>query len=78
MFNRDLDSARELILHWHDPVPAKVLACQTITGSDLKATNTFDQPKKVVPQKLDAPEASTKMTFKLPAASYTVAEFALS
>jgi alpha-N-arabinofuranosidase len=78
MLNRDLDSPRELVLRWHDPTPAKVLSCQTLTGSDPKATNTFEQPKKVMPHSLDAPEAAAKMTFKLPAASYSVAEFSLS
>jgi len=76
MLNRDLDNEREVALEWRDPVPARVLACQTLTGTDLKAFNTFEQPKRVVPQTLDAPQAGAQMTFRLPARSYTVAHLA--
>jgi alpha-N-arabinofuranosidase len=76
MLNRDLESERELVLDWRDPAPARVLACLTLTGTDLKATNTFDQPKLVAPQNLDAPKPGPTMTFKLPARSYSVAQFA--
>ncbi len=78
MLNRDLDSPRELVIDWHDPTPTKVLTCETLNGPDLKATNTFESPKKVLPQPLDAPKAGSKMTFTLPAASYSVAQLAFS
>jgi alpha-L-arabinofuranosidase len=55
-----------------------VLACETLTGGDLKAFNTFEQPRNVAPQQLDAPAAAGRMTFKLPAGSYTVAHLAIS
>jgi alpha-N-arabinofuranosidase len=74
--NRDLDSERELVLHWRDPTPKRVLACETLTGPDLKAANTFEKPTLVAPRKLDPPKADSKMTFKLPAASYTVPQIA--
>lgn len=77
MLSRDLESEREVIVDWRDPVPTKVLACQTLTGADLNAYNTFEQPKQVVPQTLDAPQLGDRMTFKLPARSYTVAHLAL-
>ena len=73
MLNRDLDGERELVLDWQDPTPTRVLACETLTGPDLKAINTFDAPNRVAPQALDAPRAGRSMTFKLPKASYTVA-----
>ncbi len=76
MLNRDLNSERELVLEWRDPAPRRVLACETLTGSDLKASNTFDQPTRVAPRPFDAPAAGSKMTFKLPARSYTVAHCA--
>ncbi len=76
MLNRDLSGEREVALTWHDPTPSRVLFCETLTGSDLKATNTFEQPNHVTPQKLDAPAPGRTMTFKLPAASYTVAHLA--
>jgi alpha-N-arabinofuranosidase len=76
MLNRDLESERELVLEWRDPMPTRVLACETLTGSDLKAVNTFEQPKLVVPKPLEAPSAGSKMTFKLPPRSYSVVQFA--
>ena len=76
MLNRDLESERELVLAWRDPPPARVLACETLTGSDLKAFNTFAQPGRVAPQALEAPAVGSSMTFKLPARSYSVVQFA--
>jgi alpha-N-arabinofuranosidase len=78
MLNRDLESERELVLDWRDPAPVRVLACETLTGLDLKACNTFDQPRLVVPRTLEAPRAGASMTFKLPARSYSVAHIATS
>jgi len=76
MLNRDLQSERELVLDWRDPTPTRVIACETLTGPDLKAFNTFEDPKKVVPQPLTPPAPGARMTFKLPARSYTVAQIA--
>ena len=76
MLNRDLDGERELALEWRDITPTRVLTCETLTGPDLKAFNTFEQPRRVVPQRLEPPSAGARMTFKLPARSYTVAQLA--
>ena len=70
MLNRDLESERELVLEWRDLTPTRVLACETLTGPDLKAFNTFEEPKRVVPRPLEPPAAAARMTFKLPARSY--------
>jgi alpha-N-arabinofuranosidase len=78
MLNRDLESERELVLDWRDPVPTRVLACETLTGPDLKAVNTFDRPTLVAPRMLDAPRVGSSMTFKLPPRSYSVAHIATS
>lgn len=78
MLNRDLDAEREVTIEWRGINPTRVLSCQTLTGSDMKAFNTFDEPNKVAPQTLDAPAASNSMTFKLPAGSYSVAQVAIS
>jgi alpha-N-arabinofuranosidase len=78
LLNRDLDAEREVTVEFRDPTPTRVLTCQTLTGTDLKAHNTFEEPKKVAPQELDAPAAGQRMTFKLPAKSYTVAHIATS
>jgi alpha-N-arabinofuranosidase len=74
--NRDLESERELVLEWGDLAPTRVLACETITGPDLKAANTFEQPTQVVPSPLEAPAVSRRMTMKLPARSYTLLHLA--
>ena len=76
MLNRDLDAERELALEWRDPTPVRVLACETLTGPDLKAFNTFDKPSVVVPAALDAPQPGARMTFKLPPRSYSVVHLA--
>jgi alpha-N-arabinofuranosidase len=78
MLNRDLERERELVVDWRDITVARVTLCQTITGSDLKAFNTFEKPKIVAPQSLEAPKAGPKMTFNLPPRSYTLALLATS
>ena len=54
MLNRDLDGEREVVLEWEDIVPTRVLSCETLTGPDLKAFNTFEEPRRVAPQPLAA------------------------
>ena len=75
--NRDLVKQQELEINWHDLTPTKVLAFETITGTDLKAGNTFADPKKVVPQTLENPKVGSRMTLKLPARSYSVLSLAV-
>jgi alpha-L-arabinofuranosidase len=48
-----------------------------MTGTDLKAGNTFADPKKVVPETLESPKVGSKMTVKLPARSYSVFSLAV-
>ncbi len=76
VLNRDLDGERELTIEWGEVTPTRVLACETLTGPDLKAFNTFDQPRRVTPQALEAPAPAARMTFRLPPRSYTVAQLA--
>jgi alpha-N-arabinofuranosidase len=76
MLNRDLDAEREVALDWREITPTRVLACETLTGPDLKAFNTFEQPRRVAPRPLEAPKPGSRMTFKLPARSYTLAHLA--
>lgn len=78
MLNRDLSSEREVHLHWRDFVPSQVLRCQTLTGSDLKRFNSFEQPREVAPQDLEAPLPGARMVFKLPPRSYSAVRFAMS
>ena len=78
MLNRDLESERELKVDWRDITPSRVVDSQTLTGSDLKAANTFEQPTLVAPAPLDAPQPGASMTFKLPPRSYSVVQIATS
>ena len=78
MLNRDVSREREFTIDWREVTPSRVLTCQTVTGRDLKAFNAFAAPNAVAPQQLEAPAAGARMTFKLPAGSYSVAHLALS
>jgi alpha-N-arabinofuranosidase len=78
ILNRDLDAKRQLNIEWSGRAPARVLACQTLTGSELKAANSFENPKQVVPQTLDAPRPGARMTMEVPPRSYTVVHLALA
>jgi alpha-L-arabinofuranosidase len=77
LLNRDLDGAREIGLEWTDEVPTRVLACETLTGTDLKAFNTFEEPRRVVPQALTPPTPGRRMAIELPPRSYTVLHLGL-
>ncbi len=76
VLNRDLVAERELVLDCRDFSPTRVLASQTLTGADLKAANTFERPTLVAPRPLEAPRPGARMTFKLPARSYSVVHLA--
>lgn len=78
ILNRDLEKSRELSVAWRRVSPNRVISCQVLTGPDLKATNGFDAPKRVVPQPLEAPRAGSQMTLQLPARSYTLLHVSLA
>ena len=78
MLNRDLSAERELVVEWREMAPSRVLACETLTGPDLKATNTFGEPMRVAPRPLEPPRAGPTTTFRLPARSYSVFHVATS
>jgi alpha-N-arabinofuranosidase len=73
ILNRDLIKAREVEVMWREGAPTRVSECQVMTGPDLKAYNSFEAPKRVIPQSLERPKAGARMTFELPAHSYTLA-----
>ncbi len=77
VLNRDLENRRELQVDWQGVTPATVQSSLVLTGPDLKAANTFDAPKRVVPQALEAPKAGPRMTFELPARSYAMVTVAV-
>ena len=76
MLNRDLAAEREVTVSWESAAPSRVLSVETLTGSDLKASNSFDHPDRVIPQSLEAPKPGPRMTFRLPPRSYTAARLA--
>ncbi len=76
VLNRDLDKARQMELSWRTGVPKKVKVSQVLTGPDLKASNTFAEPGKVVPKRLEPPTTiGSRMTLEVPARSYSVLVF---
>ena len=77
LLNRDLDGEREVVIEWAELTPARVLACETLTGTDLKAFNTFDTPRRVAPQPLPPPAPGSRMTLRLPPRSYTALHLAV-
>jgi alpha-N-arabinofuranosidase len=77
ILNRDLKKARAIEINWQGKAPSQVLNSTTLTGSDLKAFNSFDAPKRVVPQGADKPStASARTRLEVPARSYTVIQWA--
>jgi len=78
MLNRDLSNERELAVTWTGSAPSRIVALETLTGADLKAANNFEEPNRVVPQRLEAPKPGAKMKFRLPPRSYTAARLAVT
>ncbi len=77
ILNRDLNKARAVEINWQDTAPSQVVSSTTLTGSDLKAFNTFDAPKRVVAQPVDKPSTTGGRTkVEVPARSYTVIQWA--
>ena len=77
LFNRNLEKPQDVELIWRDATPSAVNQFMTITGPDLKAGNTFADPRRVTPQTLENPRTGTRMTLQLPARSYSILSLAL-
>jgi len=77
VLNRDLNKARDLEIKWHDLTPSAVTEFVTLTGPDLKALNTFADPKRVTPQTLEKPAVGATMRVQVPARSYSVLAMAV-
>jgi alpha-N-arabinofuranosidase len=78
ILNRDLSKSHDVEVVWEDGAPARVITASVLTGDDLKASNTFAAPKRVVPQSFAAPASSgAKTKFAVPAHSYTVIQWSL-
>lgn len=78
ILNRDLSKAHEIDVIWQDAPPTRVLTSTVITGSDLKASNSFDAPRRVVPQELGKPVDSGGHTkFEVPPRSYAAIQWSM-
>jgi alpha-L-arabinofuranosidase len=76
VLNRDLSNAHEIDVVWEDQAPTKVANAVLLTGSDLKASNSFSEPKRVVPTDFPRPTTTGGHTkFEVPARSYTVVQW---
>jgi alpha-L-arabinofuranosidase len=78
VLNRNLAKAQTVELVWEDSVPTQVATATVLTGSDLKAANSFDAPTKVTPQEFTKPTTSGgKTRFEVPPQSYTAIQWSL-
>jgi alpha-N-arabinofuranosidase len=75
ILNRDLDRDREVEIVWREAPPRRVLFSQVLTGRDLKAVNSFENPKNVAPQAFELAGIAGRTTIEIPARSYTVIQF---
>jgi alpha-N-arabinofuranosidase len=70
--NRDLAKPHTVEIVWEGSTP-RANDAFVLTGADLKASNTFEAPTRVVPQKAEKPSSTgARTTFELPPRSYTV------
>jgi alpha-L-arabinofuranosidase len=75
LLNRDLAKPHAVEIVWEgfSPRTADVVV---LTGNDLKAINTFENPTQVAPQKAEKPStAGGRTTLELPPRSYTVVQW---
>src|SRR5258708_16437326 len=78
MLNRDLSKGHEIEVTWQDSSP-RLVSSLMLTGTDLKATNTFEAPNRVAPQA--GPKATAtngRSQFEVSPRSYTAMQWKLS
>jgi len=73
--NRDLAKARDLEIAWHENPRTRVLVSETLTGDDLKAFNTFQDPRRVAPRPLEPPKVGARTMVQVPPRSYSVIQW---
>jgi len=81
LLNRDLNKAHAVEINWQGRSPGSVLGATMITGSDLKAFNSFETPHRVAPQPVDKSSISSsgsggRTSLELPPRSYTAIQWA--
>src|SRR2546430_984328 len=58
VLNRDLSKPHLVEINWQDIMPGQVLVSSVLSGTDLKAFNSFEAPKHVAPQTFDKPSTT--------------------
>jgi alpha-N-arabinofuranosidase len=73
LVNRSQREAVTTEIGWRGAAPARASAIYQLSGADPKATNTFEQPARIVPQRLAGePLRDGRLTLSLPPLSFTV------
>jgi len=72
LLNRNLAREQEVSLFFHDDAPSRVIGFDTLTGGDLKASNTIANPDRINPAQLEIPKPGSRMLVRLPAQSYSL------
>jgi len=76
VLNRDLSKPHVVEIDWQDKTPGQVLVSSVLSGTDLKAFNSFEAPKHVAPQAFDKPSTTGGRTkFEVPARAYAVIQW---
>ncbi len=76
ILNRDLANSRQITIHWQGTAPQRVATAQVLTGSDLKAVNSFDSPRRVQPGMMDKPVSNAGTTrIEMPPRAYAVIQW---
>jgi alpha-L-arabinofuranosidase len=76
ILNRDLTSAHNVEVNFQGNGPSRVANSMVLTGSDLKAFNSFESPQKVSPQTFTKPASSGgKATLEIPPRAYAVVQW---
>jgi alpha-N-arabinofuranosidase len=78
ILNRDLAKPHDVEVFWQDAPPSRLLTASVLTGTDLKAVNSFEAPQRVIPQELAKPATSGAHTkFEMPPRSYAAIQWSL-
>jgi alpha-N-arabinofuranosidase len=77
ILNRDLNKPRDVEIVWREGAPQRLQFSQVLTGADVKASNSFEKPKNVVPQVFEPGKTgAVKTMLQVPPRSYTVVQWA--
>ena len=70
--NRSQTEALTTTLHWQSDAPIAISELWQLSGTDVKAANTWDNPHNIVAQQLSAPTMQdNELTLQLPPLSFT-------